>query len=607
MNNIELLSPARNAEIGIEAINHGADAVYIGPPRFGARASASNSFEDIEKLVAYAHLFRAKVYVTLNTIFEDSELEEVYSLIVKLYNIGVDALIIQDMSILEMNIPPIPLHASTQCDIRTLEKVQFLEKCGFRQVVLARETSIDTMKYIAANSNVALEAFVHGALCVSYSGRCYLSQYQCNRSANRGVCAQLCRVKYNLLDADNNILISDKHLLSLKDFNASLYLKKMIDAGISSFKIEGRLKDMEYVKTITAYYRLLIDRILDGTQYKKTSSGKIKIFFTPDIEKTFYRGSTSYFLEKREDNISSFDTPKSKGKYVGNVKQITNSWFSLDRNVEKFSNGDGICFIDRNGEFEGIRINKVDGDKLYPLNMPNFNRGTSIYKNYDVNYNKLLVNKSAERKLPVKITIYETENGLCFETIDSDNIMSKYEIQSSFELAKNSDSMKRVWRENFSKLGNTIFELEELNFMLTQMYFIPSSLLNQWKNIIVQNHLEARKISYQRECFEIHPTCHPYVSDKKIDYSLNVHNTLSKKFYERHGLENVPMSFESQSVRVEEVELMRTKYCIKYALGYCSKNINKPQIKEPLFLSNGKDKYRLLFDCKNCEMIIKKG
>lgn len=607
MNNIELLSPARNAEIGIEAINHGADAVYIGPPRFGARASASNSFEDIEKLVAYAHLFRAKVYVTLNTIFEDSELEEVYSLIVKLYNIGVDALIIQDMSILEMNIPPIPLHASTQCDIRTLEKVQFLEKCGFRQVVLARETSIDTMKYIAANSNVALEAFVHGALCVSYSGLCYLSQYQCNRSANRGVCAQLCRVKYNLLDADNNILISDKHLLSLKDFNASSYLKKMIDAGISSFKIEGRLKDMEYVKTITAYYRLLIDGILDGTQYKKTSSGKIKIFFTPDIEKTFYRGSTSYFLEKREDDMSSFDTPKSKGKYVGNVKQITNSWFSLDRNVEKFSNGDGICFIDRNGEFEGIRINKVDGDKLYPLNMPNFNRGTSIYKNYDVNYNKLLVNKSAELKLPVQITIYETDNGLCFETIDSDNIMSKYEIQSSFELAKNSDSMKRVWRENFSKLGNTIFELEELNFMLTQMYFIPSSLLNQWKNIIVQNHLEARKISYQRECFEIHPTCHPYVSDKKIDYSLNVHNTLSKKFYERHGLENVPMSFESQSVRVEEVELMRTKYCIKYALGYCSKNINKPQIKEPLFLSNGKDKYRLLFDCKNCEMIIKKG
>lgn len=606
MNKIELLSPAKNVEIGIEAINHGADAVYIGPPKFGARASASNSFEDIERLVSYAHLFNAKIYVTLNTIFEDSELEEVQRLIAKLYDIGVDALIIQDMSVLEMDIPPIQLHASTQCDIRTLEKVQFLEKCGFTQVVLARETPIDTMRHIAENSGVALEAFVHGALCVSYSGRCYLSQYQCNRSANRGVCAQLCRVKYNLLDADDKVIVANKHLLSLKDFNASDYLKDMIDAGVSSFKIEGRLKDMEYVKTITSYYRMLIDNILEGSSNIRSSSGKTKFFFTPDIQKTFYRGSTSYFLKKREKDISSFDTPKSKGKYVGKVKYISDSWFLLDDKNVSFANGDGICFINKTGEFEGVRINKVVGEKLYPLNVPNFKIGTPVYKNFDIEYNKLLQHCSAERVLPIKISVKDEQNGLLFEVIDCDGVKSSLNIRCNLEPAKNASSMIKIWNDQFAKLGNTVFTLEELVINIDNICFVPSSLLNKWKNLIVENHIEARRKSYKRYEVEIKPTFHPFVSDRKIDYSLNVNNSLARKFYERHGICNVPMSFESGSVKAEDVELMRTKYCLKFALGICSKQHNNDSVKEPMFLSNGKDKYRLVFDCKNCEMVIKK-
>lgn len=605
-NRIELLSPAKNCEIGIEAINHGADAVYIGPPKFGARASASNSFEDIEKLVSYAHLFNAKVYVTLNTIFKDSELDEVRKLIFNLYNIGVDALIIQDMSILEMDIPPIHLHASTQCDIRTLEKVQFLEKCGFQQVVLARETPIDTMKYIADNTNVTLEAFIHGALCVSYSGRCYLSQYQCGRSANRGVCAQLCRVKYNLVDADNREIIKNKHLLSLKDLNASSCLKEMIDAGISSFKIEGRLKDLDYVKTITAHYRLLIDNILNDKDLKKSSSGYTKLLFNPDIEKTFYRGSTTYFLKQREKNLSSFDTPKSLGKYVGKVSKISDSWFSIDKNDVDFANGDGICFINKNGDFEGVRINKVEGGKLFPLSMPNFKIGTSIFKNFDANYNKLLSHHSADRIIPIEIIINKVSTGFSFYTIDCDNISSKIEVTCDVELAKNSESMEKIWREQFSKLGNTCFELKNISFSFKEMYFIPSSLLTQWKKSIVENHVLTRINNYKREEFVLHPTNHKYNTEGQIDYSLNVNNLLSKRFYERHGITNVPMAFESNPLIVDDVELMRTKYCIKYALGYCSKQHNKIDFKDPLYITNGKDKYRLIFDCKNCEMIIKK-
>ena len=384
-----------------------------------------------------------------------------------------DALIIQDMSILEMDIPPIHLHASTQCDIRTLEKVQFLEKCGFQQVVLARETPIDTMKYIADNTNVTLEAFIHGALCVSYSGRCYLSQYQCGRSANRGVCAQLCRVKYNLVDADNREIIKNKHLLSLKDLNASSYLKEMIDAGISSFKIEGRLKDLDYVKTITAHYRLLIDNILNDTDLKKSSSGYTKLLFNPDIEKTFYRGSTTYFLKQREKNLSSFDTPKSLGKYVGKVSKISDFWFSIDKNDVDFANGDGICFINKNGDFEGVRINKVEGGKLFPLSMPNFKIGTSIFKNFDANYNKLLSHHSADRIIPIEITINKVSTGFSFHTIDCDNISSKIEVTCDVELAKNSESMEKIWREQFSKLGNTCFELKNISFSFKEMYFIP--------------------------------------------------------------------------------------------------------------------------------------
>ena len=352
---IELLSPAKNLEVGMAAINHGADAVYIGPSQFGARVAAGNSVDDIAQLVQYAHKYRARVYATLNTILRDDELEPARLLVNDLYNIGVDALIVQDMALLQMDLPPIALHASTQCDTRTVEKVKFLEQCGFEQVVLARETSLATMRQMAEQTNVVLEAFVHGALCVSYSGQCYLSEAARGRSANRGACAQMCRLPYDLIDGEGNIIVHKKHLLSLKDFDASRHLQEMIDAGISSFKIEGRLKDIDYVKNITAYYRRQFDAILTGSPRQASSSGKTTFFFEPNPKKTFYRGATDYFLEGRKRDIWSFDTPKSLGEPIGKVKDIWRNALSINTK-SVIANGDGLCFLNKNGEFEGFRV-----------------------------------------------------------------------------------------------------------------------------------------------------------------------------------------------------------------------------------------------------------
>lgn len=598
---IELLSPAKNLDVGIAAINHGADAVYIGPSQFGARVAAGNSVEDIERLVEYAHRYYARVYVTLNTILRDDELEHARKLVNDLYNVGVDALIVQDMALLQMDLPPIALHASTQCDTRTVEKVKFLEKCGFEQVVLARETSLATMEEMAKQTNVALEAFVHGALCVSYSGQCYLSEAMRGRSANRGACAQMCRLPYDLLDEDGNVLVKKKHLLSLKDFDASRHLEEMINIGVSSFKVEGRLKDIDYVKNITSYYRRKFDAILEGSPRKAASSGKTIFFFEPDPKKTFYRGATDYFLEGRKREIWSFDTPKSLGEPIGRVKDIWRNALSLNtKNV--IANGDGLCFLNKAGEFEGFRVNKVESGRLLPLNMPKIEKGTLIYRNSDVAFERVLSGKTAERKISLSLFVKSVaDKELTIEAKDADNIVTSITISVVGELANNPNKMIETWRTQLSKLGGTIFDVKDINFsVVKQTYFVPVSQIAELRRQLIEVHEMNRSKSYVRSLINIEPTNHKYVS-QELDYRANIYNSQAKAFYEQHGCVVKQLAFEEQ--HQPKVELMRTKHCIRYALGWCRKENPKAQIKE-LYLQNGNDKFRLEFDCRNCEMLI---
>ena len=424
---LELLSPAKDFECGVAAILHGADAVYIGAPKFSARAAAGNSLDDIKKLVDFAHQYYVRVYVALNTILNDDELAETQQLINELYAIGVDALIIQDMGILELDLPPIELHASTQCDNRTAEKVKFLEKCGFTQAILARELSLEQIAEIRRQTNIRLECFVYGALCVSYSGQCFMSQATNHRSANRGECAQMCRLSYDLVDNDEKIIAKNQHLLSLKDFDASKYLEKMVEIGVTSFKIEGRLKNIDYVKNITAFYRQKLDSILPQSTQKerkernfdidnkpfasfapnlcapcgKKSSGKTKHFFTPDVERTFYRGATDYFLEKRQKNITEFRTPKSLGKPIGEVKLFNTNNLVIDTKYQ-INNGDGLCAFDKNGDLVGFRVNRVEGNRIFPQTMPTIEKNAQIFRNFDIKFSQQLENKSSERKIEVK-------------------------------------------------------------------------------------------------------------------------------------------------------------------------------------------------------------
>ena len=410
---IELLAPAKNLECGIAAIDHGADAVYIGAPRFGARASAGNSLEDIAELVKYAHLYNVRIYVTLNTILKDEELPDTEKMIWNLYQIGVDALIVQDMGLLGLNLPPIPLHASTQMDNRHVEKVKFLAEAGFRQVVLARELSLEQIRKIhEAVPQTPLEVFVHGALCVSYSGQCYVSQHCFGRSANRGECAQFCRLAFDMVDADGKVIAKDKHLLSLKDLNQSEELEKLLDAGASSFKIEGRLKDVSYVKNVVAYYRQKLDAIFKRRkEYIRASSGSVHLAFKPQLDKSFTRGFTNYFLFGRNKDIFSFDTPKSMGEEMGYVKEIRGNYIIV-AGVKPFSNGDGICYLDERGKLKGLRVNRVENNKLFPAGeMPRIKQRTTLYRNFDQEFEKQMQRKSAERKLGVDLRLTENNFG----------------------------------------------------------------------------------------------------------------------------------------------------------------------------------------------------
>ena len=599
---IELLAPAKNLECGIEAINHGADAVYIGAPRFGARAAAGNSIEDIKALVEHAHLYNARIYVTVNTILYDEELPETEKMIWELYRAGVDALIIQDMGITRLNLPPIALHASTQMDNRTPEKVKFLSDIGFRQVVLARELSLDEIKKIHDTCpETLLEVFIHGALCVSYSGQCYVSQACYGRSANRGECAQFCRLAFDLVDSNGKTIEQNKHLLSLKDMNQSDNLEALLDDGATSLKIEGRLKDVSYVKNVTAYYRQKLDSIFKySKEYVRASSGTVKTTFTPQLDKSFSRGFTDYFLRGRNPGIFSFSTPKSLGEEVGTVKEIRGNYFTV-AGVKSFNNGDGLCYIDDNGRLQGFRVNRVENNKLFPQDMPRLKPKTRLYRNFDQEFEKLMQKKSAERKIAVDICLAENNFGFTLSFTDEDDNSVSITLERAKEPARTlqADNL----RNQLSKLGNTPFEAKDIKIDLSDNWFIPSSELSELRRNAVEKLLEARRINYRREVFRLKESKTKFPVST-LTYLGNVMNSSAAEFYKNHGVLKVMPAFEKEQPK--DAVLMFCKHCIRYSMGWCPVHhkVRSP-FREPYYLvsSDGR-RFRLEFDCKQCQMKV---
>ncbi|CCY47857.1 MULTISPECIES: peptidase U32 family protein [Bacteroides] len=599
---IELLAPARNLECGIEAINHGADAVYIGAPKFGARAAAVNSLEDIAALVEYAHLYNARIYVTVNTILKEEELKETEEMIRELYRIGVDALIVQDMAIAKLELPPIPLHASTQMDNRTVDKVKFLRDAGFRQVVLARELSLREIgKIHEACPDTPLEVFVHGALCVSYSGQCYVSQACFGRSANRGECAQFCRLPFSLVDAEGKMIAKDKHLLSLKDLNQSEELEALLDAGASSLKIEGRLKDVSYVKNVTAAYRQKLDAIFARRkEYTRASSGKCRFDFKPQLDKSFSRGFTRYFLHGRSKDIFSFDTPKSLGEEMGTMKESRGNYLTV-AGVKSFNNGDGVCYLDEQGRLQGFRINRVDGNKLYPQEMPRIKPRTMLYRNFDQEFERILARKSSERKIAVCILLAENNFGFSLTMTDEDDNSVTLTLPRDREPARTpqADNLKN----QLAKLGNTPFEAERIDIDFSENWFIPASVLSELRRQLVEQLIIARKVNYRRELAVWKPTTHTF-PQQTLSYLGNVMNTRAASFYQDHGVKEVEPAYEKQPV--EAAVLMFCKHCLRYSMGWCPiHQRERSPYKEPYYLvgTDGK-KFRLSFDCKNCQMKV---
>ena len=601
MRELELLAPAKNLECGIAAIDHGADAVYIGPERFGARVAAGNSVEDIRQLCEYAHQFSVKVYATVNTIIFNDELTDTERLIWQLHEAGVDALLVQDMGVLRMNLPPIALHASTQTDNRTAEKVRWLQTLGFQRVVLARELSADEIAAVRqAVPSMPLEVFVHGALCVSYSGQCYASQYCFGRSANRGACAQFCRMAFDLVDADGQVLEHDRYLLSLKDLNQSRHLQELVDAGAESFKIEGRLKDAAYVKNVTAAYSEALNDIIrrNPDKYRRASQGRCTYSFKPDLRKTFNRGYTTYFLHGRQPDIFSPDTPKAMGEFVGTVKEIRGSSFTV-AGTARFANGDGLCYINNNvraRELEGFRVNRAEGNRLFPQQMPRELRpGMALYRNNDMEFERLLSKPSAERKISVRMQLAATPTGF---SLTSGHAVATIECEHQ--------QAEKPQRENIlrqlTKLGGTPYECSDVELPDGFNYFIPSSKLAELRRLLVA------QLSVKQDVTKEPSLCYTSNSKLKTDsklYTLNsqlyLHNISNRLACEFYGVKE-PSAYE---LKGGEGPIMQCRHCLRYSLGYCTKQRRPAPWREPLFLRLGDGcRFRLEFDCKNCQMNV---
>ncbi len=615
---LELLAPAKTAAIGREAILHGADAVYIGGPSFGARDKAGNSIADIAELVQYAHRFHAKIYVTLNTILHDAELEAAHKLAQDCYDIGVDALIVQDMGLLELDLPPIDLHASTQCDIRSPEKAKFLASVGFSQLVLARELTLDEIAAVraAVPADTVIEHFIHGALCVAYSGQCYISHAHTGRSANRGDCSQACRLPYTLEDSQGQIVAFEKHLLSVKDNNQSANLRALIESGVRSFKIEGRYKDAPYVKNITGHYRRLLDEILaERADLHAASSGTTKLFFTPDPDKAFHRGATDYFANGRKIDIGAFDAPNFVGLPLGTVSKVGPDWFEIETD-ETLANGDGLNYLHKR-ETRGIRANTAKQMskvwRVWPnekiAELAGLRIGLEINRNSDHAWELALTKKSAERRIGVSALFRETQEGYALTLTDEDGIEAIASITFAKQPANNPAEAEDAVRTQLARLGNTDFELQDARIEWTQPWFVPGSLLNQLRRDAVEKLQAARLAAHVP--LPRKPDAVPRVQypEETLSYLANVYNTAAQRFYTRHGVKLIAAAYEAHQEEGEG-SLMITRHCIRYSLSLCPKQAKgvigvQGQVRaEPMTLVNGSERLRLEFDCKKCEMHV---
>jgi 23S rRNA 5-hydroxycytidine C2501 synthase len=636
---LELLAPARDTEIAREAILHGADAIYIGGPIFGARHNASNSVQDIAKLVEFAHKYHVRIFTTLNTILHDAELEEARKLIHQLYDAGVDALIVQDMGVMELDIPPIEIHASTQCDIRSVEKAQFLAASGFSQLVLPRELTVAQIHEFHAKVDATLEYFIHGALCVAFSGQCNISHAETGRSANRGDCSQACRLPYTLTDQAGGVVAFDKHLLSMKDNNQSGNLEALIDAGVRSFKIEGRYKDMAYVKNITAHYRLLLDEIMESrSEFSRASSGTTRHYFRPDPDRNFHRGSTDYFATGRKVDIGAFDSPKFIGLPVGTVVQVGDRWFDVE-STEVLNNADGLNFMYKR-EVVGVSVNRAEPRaehrfeqqveplsstvyRIYPRDpiatYTGLKAGLPIHRNRDHAWDMALAKASAERKIDVWFSLEDwnedlsnTANkprGLKLTLVDEDGVTVTLHQELDLQVADQAEKALKTAETQLGKLGGTDYEALGVKLALSQPWFLPSSVLNALRRDAVADLDKARVATWARPVRR--PENQPLAQypEKSLSFLANVYNQKARDFYARHGVEMIAAAYEAHE-EAGEVPVMITKHCLRFSFNLCPKQAKgvkgvQGQVKaEPMTLVNGDQKYTLVFDCKPCEMHI---
>ncbi len=626
---LELLAPAKNKEIGIAAINCGADALYIAGPSFGAREAAGNSMDEIAELVSYAHRFGAGVYMTVNTILYENELAEAENLIRKAYEIGCDAIIAQDLGILEMDIPPIRLFASTQTDIRTKEKAQWLESLGFERLILERELSIEQIRDIAKHTDADIETFVHGALCVCYSGQCYLSQKLAGRSANRGSCIQACRSRYDLVDSTGNVLLKDRELLSLKDFNASSRIHDLIMAGVSSFKIEGRLKSISYVKNTVRFYRSLLDDFIDTHKgYSRASWGKTEGGFTPDPDKTFNRGYTTLFLDGVRGKWNSEGSSGSRGEFIGKI--TTSSTYGSETAIryngkgsKTLANGDGVCIINAKGNVTGTRVNRCEKDRIYLNGVFNIENGSLLYRNMNIKFEKELENNPPSRTIHAEVKMKNEGGEYVFEAIADNGFeaevkLTEIEEIKCTELAKDQKRAEESIKRQIEK-KSSIFSFSFSGYPDENIPFIPIAGINKIRRTLADR-LNKKVCVYYSEMRQERmekfgengkknrkPINGTYLKGAEISYLNNISNSLSEKLYRKNGAENIRMAYEIEEKN--DAELMRTKYCIRYQLGICRKNISDRKlesvIKGDLFLRNNGNLLKLVFDCRNCEMIIK--
>lgn len=620
---LELLSPARDVHIAREAILHGADAVYIGGPSFGARHNACNEVADIAQLVEFARRFHARVFVTINTILHDDELEPARTLIHQLYDAGVDALIVQDMGVMELDIPPIELHASTQTDIRTLERAKFLDQAGFSQLVLARELDLKQIRTIADHTDAAIEFFIHGALCVAFSGQCNISHAQTGRSANRGDCSQACRLPYTLKDDQGRVVAFEKHLLSMKDNNQSANLSALVDAGVRSFKIEGRYKDMGYVKNITAYYRQRLDGILENRpDLARASSGRTDHFFVPDPDKTFHRGSTDYFVTDRKIDIGAFDSPTFTGLLVGNVEKV-NKRDLLVVTQEPLSNGDGLNVLVKR-EVVGFRANiaepkgefEEDGEKRYryrvePNEMPEglfrLRPNHPLSRNLDHNWQQALQKTSSERRIGLSWVAKLREERLELTATSEEGITASVALEGPFGAANKPEQALEQLHDLLGQLGTTQYHADAVELDAPQAFFIPNSQLKALRREAIEALTAARVAAHPRGGRKPVAVPPPVYPEAHLSFLYNVYNQKARDFYHRYGVQLIDAAYEAHE-EAGEVPVMITKHCLRFSFNLCpkqAKGVTGVRTKvAPMQLVHGDEVLTLKFDCKPCEMHV---